>query len=1023
MENHIIIGLGGTGGKVLKAFRKRLWSEFGEDERTKLPIGFVYVDSTTEMMNPDDVTWRVQGENAVFTNREFVNIKGVELSTILKNPNGFPGVKGFLGDPEVMGKTIGDIKEAAGQKRRAGRILFGGSVSSYLSTLGAQYSKVKEISGNTALNVHIITGLAGGTGSGSIIDVIAQTRTLFPASKKDQGANILVYTMIPEVHPPAGCEAGRYHPNGYAALVELNALNAGKYLPHDVTGQKTDAKGEVKRIANNGTDGIFLYTNVNEHGKVIESFQQLPAIVSDLLYSYIFLEQNNNTNDFMRSYSFENIDQFKLELNEKAKDGEIDVVRSKAFGSFGVKRVIIPEEEIIEFFTYKFARQALLQIRYNNWNDDLGYRDKPANVDFNSFVSDAQQLERWRMTDKHLTLDKPILASDEKKWPGFADYWSNVIPQWTMQASTTKLPLNELSKLCSEVGYEKGFRRLGVRNFFEGKLQAKEDHANEIVDHIEKYLFDQWGAGELSLYNLTMLIDKLAESVGKRRKDYEGKITDANKSLEQLTLAINSLLNEWAGLGLIGNLVRRNKIIQGHSTLMIQLYLKKTEIEGLNFGKELLAALFIKLNTLRGRVETFVKTVNEAIDDAEKQAGARCQDEGNATDLQEAVIRFYNYDAVVKFAKEVERDKKRQENIASEFRQALLAQIGSERSFVRANAEINNDKISQIIDTLVREKSVSIHDEILIENNEKLINRNILEQLSEKYRSEEDLRKFAVDLIQKSGVLLTFDQTEINRAIKNNENPIVGVNIFRKVLVINLPKIEGNENVQNFADRFKNALINSVDGSVIVKVDTTGSRKNEITIISLTYCFPLRAIQDLKFLKEKYDYLLTNPNVVRQNQTLLHTEGTGGNFPSLFVENDLLPSQIREKYTAYLIMAYAMGLIKYADKADGTGKSAYGTITKDELGDEVLNPLADKFTEIPFVAAFDESFGESLRELTEKTLKSDYLHISKREELVTKTQELYSKIIVPEFGGNKGTAECKFFADQAKEAIRIIKSK
>ena len=26
--NHILIGIGGTGGKVLKAFRKRLWEEF-----------------------------------------------------------------------------------------------------------------------------------------------------------------------------------------------------------------------------------------------------------------------------------------------------------------------------------------------------------------------------------------------------------------------------------------------------------------------------------------------------------------------------------------------------------------------------------------------------------------------------------------------------------------------------------------------------------------------------------------------------------------------------------------------------------------------------------------------------------------------------------------------------------------------------------------------------------------------------------------------------------------------------------
>ena len=42
--NHILVGVGGTGGKVLKAIRKRIYQEFPNDEeRDKLSIGFVYV--------------------------------------------------------------------------------------------------------------------------------------------------------------------------------------------------------------------------------------------------------------------------------------------------------------------------------------------------------------------------------------------------------------------------------------------------------------------------------------------------------------------------------------------------------------------------------------------------------------------------------------------------------------------------------------------------------------------------------------------------------------------------------------------------------------------------------------------------------------------------------------------------------------------------------------------------------------------------------------------------------------------
>ena len=251
-ENHILVGLGGTGGKVLKAFRKRLFQEHTADQRAKLPLGYVYVDSSKEMMQPNDITFRVLGQDASFNESEFVFIKGINLQSVFSNPSGFPGLKGFIGDPEVMQKTIGSVEAAAAQKRRAGRILFGSSVQAYLNTLKGQYTKVKSISSTTKLNIHIFTGLAGGTGSGSIIDVLAQTRNEY------RDANIILYAMIPEHTPPGTCDAGRYHANGYAALTEMNAMMVKKYMPYDVTGHSERVPLEnASRVVNSGP-GIFV---------------------------------------------------------------------------------------------------------------------------------------------------------------------------------------------------------------------------------------------------------------------------------------------------------------------------------------------------------------------------------------------------------------------------------------------------------------------------------------------------------------------------------------------------------------------------------------------------------------------------------------------------------------------------------------------------------------------------------------------------------------------------------------------
>ena len=45
--NHILIGLGGTGGKILRAFKMRMFEEFPDQkEREKQSVSLLYVDSS-----------------------------------------------------------------------------------------------------------------------------------------------------------------------------------------------------------------------------------------------------------------------------------------------------------------------------------------------------------------------------------------------------------------------------------------------------------------------------------------------------------------------------------------------------------------------------------------------------------------------------------------------------------------------------------------------------------------------------------------------------------------------------------------------------------------------------------------------------------------------------------------------------------------------------------------------------------------------------------------------------------------
>ena len=49
MENHLLIGLGGTGGRVLAAFRKLMYESFnGEVKPKDLWLDYLYVDSSEQ---------------------------------------------------------------------------------------------------------------------------------------------------------------------------------------------------------------------------------------------------------------------------------------------------------------------------------------------------------------------------------------------------------------------------------------------------------------------------------------------------------------------------------------------------------------------------------------------------------------------------------------------------------------------------------------------------------------------------------------------------------------------------------------------------------------------------------------------------------------------------------------------------------------------------------------------------------------------------------------------------------------
>ena len=126
--------------------------------------------------------------------------------------------------------------------------------------------------------------------------------------------------------------------------------------------------------------------------------------------------------------------------------------------------------------------------------------------------------------------------------------------------------------------------------------------------------------------------------------------------------------------------------------------------------------------------------------------------------------------------------------------------------------------------------------------------------------------------------------------LRNNEGPLSPTNpasTCKKAILVSIPSPEENEGLKKFADKLEMAFKNSFNQSTArtsIIVNRKSPRKDELSIITVAYCFPMRAIDWMSPYKQRYEQFLHtgNPSTDVSNAILLHSEGDGSQFPSLF---------------------------------------------------------------------------------------------------------------------------------------------
>ena len=969
-NNHLIVGLGGTGGKVIRALRKivKTHTDANGVSPSEANFEYVYLDTSDGLLNETD-KWTVLGQDCSLSRAQLGIYAASGVRPILQDPDSYPGMRDWI-EPRGVFDFIDAGTAGAAQKRKLGRLVFAQNARQISQLLEDRMQALESSGSKTAqATIHVLCGLAGGTGSGFVVDTVAMLRKLRP---NDADYRILVYALLPDegstwVKSVGGF--GTYYANGYAALSELNAMAARRYQPVNVLDGK---RIEAAKFFN----GCYLVNNINENRVRFSMQEDVPHIMAEFLYQKTL---NKRWEALARVEKGEN------DTNFIEKDDGV-AARAKLFMSFGIKRVVVPEHEIKEYLAYGFAEQATRQLMFNNFRQGEGFADEPVYKDWGAEVRKPEVKESLLISDSHLTLDRGILEDDAKAgWKLIDEYWPQVAATLEEQIKADKTIkeaewIRTLRVRLSDV-YDTTFRRLGgVRKFYEVKSQARLEMARRIVRGIEREFFSRWNTGELSLLQLRQYMDAILDDLTQRKKEYEDKAQTLVTAMGKLEEDLQRLVRDFNEVGTLGRLFtdkRDTRLAEAREKLQL-LFAKNTWREGYMFGSRLIPLVLDELIVLRGKVDQIHLQLSEATDSIRNEQNNRLR-----TDKDEVCqTRIFDMDAVRDLLRRMTLDERGQVERTQRVRRAIVSLAGVEvDSFEKLAGRVNLNNLITVLSQQAAEITEAAHTELA--QNTPVMHVNIVERLSRQYAANSQaLSSFVADLYREAGNMLTFNKAEIERRVPGNEAATAGL---QQAICVMLPDCEEQREFRQHLEGLfhKQKDAGTSDASVVV-----GTLSNEVVVIKVSSLMPVRYVDTLNFLKTHYDGLRKLPD----EAVLLHGEGDGSKLPPLFAPTGVeMQGKRLDHLQPYLLLARLMELVRPGENPE-TGSPQWTIESTDADGFMCINALAGGGDWAKVWASEQQ---DELRQMIEKSvlglLARDYVHREKKEALYKRFVEFVNE--------------------------------
>lgn len=241
----VLIGLGGTGIDCLRTIKTQVRSRLQPDDpEAVVPkyehIRFLGVD-TAEKSRGDQTEEEQEnlkaGDVMALDDTEIFSIANPNVKRAFSSPAGLKMREelNWLRWEKIDAPNL--TTAGAGGIRQVGRYMMMDRSAAFMARVEQEINAAKAGLINPTVNVHIFSGLSGGTGAGCFLDACYMVRHI---ANKVGAVTIFGYFFLPDVNlsaiPPTNTKVREYIPrNGYAAMQELDycmqlQFNGGKFV-------------------------------------------------------------------------------------------------------------------------------------------------------------------------------------------------------------------------------------------------------------------------------------------------------------------------------------------------------------------------------------------------------------------------------------------------------------------------------------------------------------------------------------------------------------------------------------------------------------------------------------------------------------------------------------------------------------------------------------------------------------------------------------------------------------------------